>query len=185
MFLTGPAVVREVIGEDVSAARARRHRGCTSATASATSWPTTDAEAALLARELLAYLPQRSRRRARGARRRAAAPARDPGAIVPAEARAVYDVRDVARRVLDDGGTCSRSRPRWARNIVTGFGAARRAPVGVVANQPRHLGGVLDAASSQKGARFVRHVRRVRHPAGGARGHARVHARHAPGGRRA
>ena len=49
----------------------------------------------------------------------------------------------------------ARARPRWARNLVVGFARIEGSPVGVIANQPRHLGGCLDAAASEKGAWFV------------------------------
>ena len=57
--------------------------------------------------------------------------------------------------MLDDGALFEVS-PGWARNIVTGFGRLDGRSVGLIANQPRHLGGVLDAASSEKGAGFVK-----------------------------
>jgi acetyl-CoA carboxylase carboxyltransferase component len=66
----------------------------------------------------------------------------------------VYDVRDVIRCV-SDGGELLEVSAGWARNLVTGLVRIDGRAVGVIANQPRYLGGVLDAASSQKGARFV------------------------------
>ena len=57
-----------------------------------------------------------------------------------------------------DSSTAARSSklgPRWARNLVTGFAHLDGRPVGVIANQPRYLGGVIDVGASQKGARFV------------------------------
>jgi acetyl-CoA carboxylase carboxyltransferase component len=66
----------------------------------------------------------------------------------------VYDVRDVIGAIVD-GGELLELCPGWARNLVTGFARIEGRTVGVIANQPRYLGGVLDAASSQKGARFV------------------------------
>jgi acetyl-CoA carboxylase carboxyltransferase component len=55
-----------------------------------------------------------------------------------------------------DGGRLLEWAPRWARNVVCGFARLEGRPVGVVANQPRYLGGVLDADAGQKAARFVR-----------------------------
>ena len=78
----------------------------------------------------------------------------DPGQFVPESPRRVYDVRDVIRAVVD-GGELLEVSSGWARSIVTGFARIEGRTVGVIANQPRHLGGVLDANSSQKGARFV------------------------------
>jgi acetyl-CoA carboxylase carboxyltransferase component len=74
---------------------------------------------------------------------------------VPAEMRKVYDVRDVARGIVD-AGELREVAPRWARNMVTGLARIEGRTVGIVANQPRHLGGVIDADASQKAARFVR-----------------------------
>jgi acetyl-CoA carboxylase carboxyltransferase component len=107
-----------------------------------------DNDAALLVRDLLDCLCE--------PRWRAAGPPGYPvGAPVPLEDRAVYDVRDVARGLLD-GGRLLEFAPKWARNVVTGFGRLDGRSVGVVANQPKHLGGVLDAEAASKAARFVR-----------------------------
>jgi acetyl-CoA carboxylase carboxyltransferase component len=152
MFLTGPGVVRDALGEDVSAqdlggTRVHERNGVCHFVAA------DDAGAASLARRLLSYLPSRS-----GGALPAVEPrrphARDPASIVPEEPRRVYDVRDVIGTLVD-GGELLEVSSGWARNLVTGFARINGAPIGVVANQPRHLGGVLDAASSEKGARFV------------------------------
>jgi acetyl-CoA carboxylase carboxyltransferase component len=66
----------------------------------------------------------------------------------------VYDVREVIRALVD-GGELLEVSAGWARNIVTAFARIDGRTVGVIANQPRYLGGVLCAESSQKGARFV------------------------------
>jgi acetyl-CoA carboxylase carboxyltransferase component len=87
-------------------------------------------------------------------RRPAGLDARDIGAVVPSEARRVYDVRDVIAGIVD-GGELLEIAAGWARNLVTGMARIDGRPVGVIANQPRYLGGVLDVASSEKGARFV------------------------------
>jgi acetyl-CoA carboxylase carboxyltransferase component len=79
----------------------------------------------------------------------------DPGKAVPASDRVVYDVRDVVRGTVD-GGRLLEWGPRWARNIVCGFARMEGKPVGIIANQPKFLGGVLDAESASKGAKFVR-----------------------------
>jgi acetyl-CoA carboxylase carboxyltransferase component len=112
-----------------------------------------DADAARLARDLLGYLPSHSGVAAPRADRHPATGA-DPGATVPAESRRVYDVRDVIRALVDRGELLEVS-AGWARNLVCAMARIDGRPVGVIANQPRYLGGVLDAASSEKGARFV------------------------------
>ena len=152
MFLTGPAVVRDALGEEVSAAELGGHKvheknGVCHFVAD------TDVDAALLVRELLGYLP--SHRDLPAPVRAARKPgAEDPGAYVPAQARRVYDVRHVIGAIVD-GGELLEISAGWAKNLVTGFARIDGRTVGVIANQPRYLGGVLDAASSEKGARFV------------------------------
>jgi acetyl-CoA carboxylase carboxyltransferase component len=153
MFLTGPRVVREALGEEVTmdelgGPRVHEGNGVCQLVAD------TENEATGLVRELLGLLPQGIGERAAIA---APAPANgiDPHAHVPTEARRVYDIRDVVEAVVDAGHLLEIS-SRWARNMVTGFARIEGRPVGVVANQPRRLGGVIDAAASEKAARFVR-----------------------------
>ena len=78
----------------------------------------------------------------------------DPGEVLPAREREVYDVRDVAARLIDDGEFLEFG-PRWARNLVVGFAASRARRSASSPTRPTHLGGCLDAESSQKGAWFV------------------------------
>ncbi|HEV7772833.1 MAG TPA: acyl-CoA carboxylase subunit beta [Conexibacter sp.] len=152
MFLTGPSVVKDVMGEDVSAAdlggsKVHDRNGVCDLVVE------DDRAAAALSRSLLSYLPQHS---GAGLPRTLAREPQlaDPGAAVPDDPRKVYDVRDAIAGIVD-AGSLLEIQPRWARSIVTGFARIDGRPVGVIANQPRFLGGVLDAESSQKGARFV------------------------------
>jgi acetyl-CoA carboxylase carboxyltransferase component len=82
-------------------------------------------------------------------------PGGDPSRFVPEAQRKVYDVRDVIGAIVDDGALLEMSE-RWARNMVTAFCRIDGRAVGVIANQPWYLGGVIDAAASQKAAKFVR-----------------------------
>jgi acetyl-CoA carboxylase carboxyltransferase component len=74
--------------------------------------------------------------------------------LVPTTPTGSYDVRAVARNIVDDGELLE-LRASWAGNLVTAFGSVGGRPVGIVANQPQTLAGTLDIAASQKGARFV------------------------------
>jgi acetyl-CoA carboxylase carboxyltransferase component len=147
MFLTGPAVVEEVMGERLTAselggARVHDRNGVSHFTAP------TDTDAALLVRDLLGHLVPG---------RRASAPdplGGRPDRVVPDDPRRVYDVRGVIAALVD-GGELLEVAPRWARNVVCGFARIDGRSVGIVANQPRYLGGVLDAESAQKASRFV------------------------------
>jgi acetyl-CoA carboxylase carboxyltransferase component len=152
MFLTGPGVVREALGEEIDPAGLGgphvhdRNGVCHLVEAD-------EAAAAARVRELLSYLPSSA----------GSAPPRavsldpiapDPGAFVPAASRSAYDVRDALGAIVDCDSLVELC-PRWARNMVTALARLDGRPVGVVANQPRFLGGVLDAESSEKAARFV------------------------------
>jgi acetyl-CoA carboxylase carboxyltransferase component len=152
MFLTGPKVVHQALGEEVTMAELggphlhERNGVCQLVARS-------DAEAAERARQLLGFLPLRI-----GDPPPPGAPLPPPDgevdAPVPVEQRRVYDVRDVARRIVD-GGDLVEIGPRWARNMVTALARIDGRPVGVIANQPHHLGGVIDAAAAEKAALFV------------------------------
>lgn len=153
MFLTGPAVVKEVMGEEVTAAKlggpsVHDRNGVAHFVSD------NDADAALLARDILDYLPARTVGPA-PRWRPVPPPAVSLGDIVPTDDRKVYDVRDVIKGIAD-GGRLLEWAPRWARNIVCGFARLDGRSVGVIANQPKHMGGVLDADSGTKAAKFVR-----------------------------
>jgi len=152
MFLTGPGVVREALGEEIDAAalggpRVHDRNGvCHLVERDVLS-------AAARVRELLGYLPS-----AAGEGLPLVGPVEpelsDPGSVVPSEPRRAYDVREALSGIID-GGSLLELWPRWARNVVTAFARLEGRPVGIVANQPHYLGGVLDAQSSEKAARFV------------------------------
>jgi acetyl-CoA carboxylase carboxyltransferase component len=152
MFLTGPGIVREVTGEDVDAAslggpRVHERNGVCQIVAD------NDLDAAWVVRDLLDYLPQNA---IAGTLRwpSVAPPGVLPDASVPVADRRVYDVRDVMRSLVD-GGRALELNQRWARNVVTAFARLDGRAVGIVANQPRYLGGALNADASAKAARFV------------------------------
>ena len=152
MFLTGPGVVREALGEEIDAAglggpRVHDRNGVCHLV------ETDEAAAALRVRELLGYLPSVAGEPApRSVGRRPRHP--DPGACVPSQPRRVYDVREALDGIVDEDSMLE-MHPRWARNIVTMLARIDGHPVAIVANQPRYLGGVLDASSSEKAARFI------------------------------
>ncbi|MDX6609374.1 MAG: hypothetical protein QOF85_1299 [Solirubrobacterales bacterium] len=152
MFLTGPAVVGEVTGEaigmrELGGPRVHERNGVCHFVVD------NDRAAAELAARLLSYLPQHAAAESPRAIGRPAA-VDDPGAALPSSPRRVYDVRAVCAGIVDEGSLLEVA-PRWARSILTAFARIDGRAVGVVANQPRYLGGILDAESAQKGARFV------------------------------
>jgi methylmalonyl-CoA decarboxylase subunit alpha len=152
MFLTGPGVVREVTGEDLGMAElggpdVHGRNGVCDLVA------TDDLAAVGTARRLLTYMPQYAGAELPWVPTMEPEHA-DPGASVPRSPRRVYDVRLAAAGIVDAGSMLEVA-PRWARSIFTAFARIDGRPIGLIANQPRYLGGVLDAESSQKGARFV------------------------------
>jgi acetyl-CoA carboxylase carboxyltransferase component len=152
MFLTGPGVVREALGEEIDAQglggpHVHDHNGVCHLV------ERDEATAAARVRDLLSYLPSAAGDAMPVAM--GADPAEpDPGAFVPAAARSAYDIRAALSAIVDAGSMLELC-PRWARNMVTALARLDGHPVGIVANQPRYLGGVLDAEGSQKAARFV------------------------------
>jgi methylmalonyl-CoA decarboxylase subunit alpha len=113
-----------------------------------------DVDSIFLLRKLLGYLPQNAWEAPPLAR--PAPPAGpDPGAVVPLDGRRAYDVREAIAGIVDADSALEVSEA-WAPNLVTALARIEGRPIGIVANQPRHLGGVIDADASQKGARFVR-----------------------------
>ncbi|MEY2517241.1 MAG: hypothetical protein QOJ89_4599, partial [bacterium] len=142
MFLTGPGVVKEVTGEQVDGVelggtRVHDRNGVCQIVADS------DLDAAWVVRDLLDYLPQHA-----GAEHVRWPPVdptgRRPDALVPDEARKVYDVRDVMRTLVD-GGRVLELNERWARNVVTAYARIDGRAVGIVANQPKFLGGALNS----------------------------------------
>jgi propionyl-CoA carboxylase beta chain len=157
MFLTGPDVVKSVTGEDVT------HEELGGALAHATRsgvchFAIDNEEDTLLeVRRLLSFLPSNNMEdpplmeTGDDPHRRAD----DLISIVPDDDGKPYDVREVIYRVLD-AGDFMEVHAQYAQNMVVGFGRLAGRTVGVVANQPMVLAGVLDIDSSRKGARFVR-----------------------------
>jgi len=152
MFLTGPGVVREVTGENVDGVelggpRVHDRNGVCQVVVDS------DLDAAWMARDLLDYLPQNSG--VRSPRWPTVEPSRGtPDRLVPSEQRKVYDVRDVLHALVD-GGRVLELNARWARNIVTAYARIDGRAVGIVASQPKFIGGAMNADAASKAARFV------------------------------
>jgi methylmalonyl-CoA carboxyltransferase large subunit len=156
MFITGPKVIKQVTGEDVSdeelgGPQAHMHySGVIHLIAQ------NDEEAAQLCRRLLSFMPSNNvEDPPRLAFNLPIDSDEEMRGIVPVDNKAVYDVRDVITRVLDYQDFFE-IQPGYAANIVIGFGRLQGRPVGIIASQPNHLAGVLDINASDKSARFVR-----------------------------
>jgi propionyl-CoA carboxylase beta subunit len=157
MFVTGPEVIKTVTHEDVTMERlggAGTHSQI-SGVAHFACADDTDALGGI--RRLVGYLPLNNA--ADPPVRTTADPAdREEEALerlVPADPNKPYDIKELVRMVADEREFLE-VHEHFARNIVVGFVRLAGRPVGIVANQPAHLAGVLDINASVKGARFVR-----------------------------
>jgi Acetyl-CoA carboxylase, carboxyltransferase component (subunits alpha and beta) len=157
MFVTGPEVVKTVTNEVVTQEElggAITHSSKTSVSDLALE---NDIEALLAARDFIDFLPASNRDEV------PERPCADPwdrfehslDTIIPPNANQPYDMQEVIRKTLDEGEFFE-IQPLHAGNILCGFGRVEGRTVGVVANQPMVLAGVLDINSSKKAARFVR-----------------------------
>ncbi|MBQ4519098.1 MAG: acyl-CoA carboxylase subunit beta [Bacteroidaceae bacterium] len=157
MFLTGPAVVKTVTGEDVTqeqlggASVHSTKSGVTHFTAQ------TEEEGLALIRELLSYIPQNNQEEA------PLVECTDPidrvedalNEIIPDNPNKAYDMYEVIGAIVDNGKFLEVQKD-YATNIIIGFARFNGQSVGIVANQPCRYAGVLDCNASRKGARFVR-----------------------------
>jgi methylmalonyl-CoA decarboxylase subunit alpha len=157
MFVTGPKVVKTVTGETVTddeLGGATIHASKSGVTHFVAD---DEEEGIMLIRKLLSYLPQNNLEEP------PISPCTDPidrleealNDVIPESTNKPYDVKDVIHLIVDDSEFLEVQR-FYANNIVTGFAKFNGMPVGIVANQPAYLAGVLDINASRKAARFVR-----------------------------
>jgi len=157
MFVTGPEVVKTVTNEVVTQEELGGAVTHTTKTGVADVAFENDVEALMAARDFISLLPSNNRDGV------PVLPCDDPwdriedslDTLVPASANQPYDMHELIRKVLDEGEFFE-IQPNHGANIVCGFGRIEGRTVGVVANQPMVLAGVLDINASRKAARFVR-----------------------------
>ncbi|MFM7775046.1 MAG: acyl-CoA carboxylase subunit beta, partial [Candidatus Kapaibacterium sp.] len=157
MFVTGPNVVKTVTHEDVTFEELGGAETHASKSGVAHFACENEIDALTHVRKLLTFLPSSNRDSA------APVPTDDTpdrychrlDSIIPHQSNMAYDMKDVIRDVVDEGDFFE-VHADYAPNIVVGFATLDSMPVGIVANQPNALAGVLDINSSVKGARFVR-----------------------------
>jgi propionyl-CoA carboxylase beta chain len=157
MFITGPDVIKAVTHEEVSKDELGGAETHNTKSGVAHFLAHDDAECLSMVRELLSFMPSNNLEEA------PRKPCTDPidradaelDSVVPVESNLPYDIKDVITRVVDDGYFFE-VQEHYAKNIVVGFARMNGRSVGIVANQPNYLAGVLDINSSIKGARFVR-----------------------------
>ncbi|HEY2040922.1 MAG TPA: acyl-CoA carboxylase subunit beta [Edaphobacter sp.] len=157
MFVTGPDVIKTVLHEDVTKDALGGAHTHNEISGVAHFMAHDDRECLAMIRELVGFIPSNN---LDDPPRRPTSddPARADAAldtIIPEESNQPYDMVDVITRIVDDG-YLFQVQEHFARNLVVGFARMNGRPVGVVANQPAVLAGVLDIDASVKGARFVR-----------------------------
>ncbi len=157
MFLTGPSVVKSVLGEDVT--QEQLGGASVHASKSGVAHFACDSEEDTInvIRELLSYIPQNNLEEP------PFVPTNDPidrledalNEIIPDNPNAAYNMYEVIGAIVDDGRFFE-VQSDYAKNIIIGFARFGGSSVGIIANQPKYLAGVLDINASRKAARFVR-----------------------------
>lgn len=157
MFLTGPKVIKTVTFEDITVEELGGGRTHSLGTGVSHFLWKTDREMIEQTRKLLGYLPSNNREKPPAIEYTDSNDRMDPDfhAIVPDDPRKAYDIRTVID-LLVDADSFFEIHAGWAENIVVGFARLSGNVVGIVANQPIHLAGVLDIDASRKAARFIR-----------------------------
>src|SRR5713226_2360207 len=157
MFITGPAVIKEVLGETITMEElggAKIHSEVSGVTDLVAK---NDEECLAMIRRLLGFLPS-SFESAPPRKETKNDPTRSLDTlekIVPEDMRKAYNILQVIKTIVDDGDFLE-LKAKFARNLVIGFGRLDGYPVGFVANQPMFLAGSLDVDASDKGSRFIR-----------------------------
>jgi methylmalonyl-CoA carboxyltransferase large subunit len=156
MFITGPSVIKQVTGEVVTAEQLGGVQAQMSYSGVVHFVAEDDDDAIRICKRLLSFLPSNNMEDPpHFESSHVMARVEELNNIVPAEAKAGYDVRQVIHRLIDAGDFLE-VQPSFAQNLVIGFARIHGRTVGIVANQPSVLAGALDINASDKGARFVR-----------------------------
>jgi acetyl-CoA carboxylase carboxyltransferase component len=157
MFVTGPKVVKTVTGEDITVEELGGAKMHASKSGVSHFMVEDEEEGIMIVRKLLSYMPSNNLEEA------PITECSDPidrmddilNEIIPANPNMPYDMKDVIYTIADDAEFLEVHR-HYAKNIIVGFTRMGGMSVGVVANQPSFLAGVLDIESSRKAARFIR-----------------------------
>jgi acetyl-CoA carboxylase carboxyltransferase component len=162
MYLGSPRMAEMVIGEKVSLEEMGGARMHTGVSGCAHQLVKSDADGIQFARSYLSYLPTNwtcdpPRSRPPGQPAPAAGAtgkAQTIAELIPADENKPFDIKLLIERLVDDGSLLE-IQPRWAKELVVGFARLDGCAIGIVANQPKHKGGVLFTDSADKAARFI------------------------------
>jgi acetyl-CoA carboxylase carboxyltransferase component len=155
MFITGPEVIKTVLGEEISMEALGGARIHSEVTGNAHFFANSEQECFEQIKTLISYIPWNNSQKAKRLRPRNPKNSFRIDEIVPVDPKQPYDVRNVIRAIAD-GSEFFEIMELFAQNIVIGFGRMNGQTIGFVANQPIYLAGVLDVDSSDKAARFIR-----------------------------
>jgi acetyl-CoA carboxylase carboxyltransferase component len=156
MFITGPGVIKTVLGEDISMEELGGAKVHSETTGNAHFYAESELECFNQIKKLVSFIPWNNSQKAKRMEPKEPLTDKYPiDEIVPGNPKEPYDVRDVIKAVTDESDFFE-IQERWASNVVIGFGRINGDTVGFVGNQPLILAGVLDVDSSDKAARFIR-----------------------------
>jgi methylmalonyl-CoA decarboxylase subunit alpha len=156
MFITGPEVIKTVLGEEISMEDLGGARVHSEVTGNAHFFSLSEDECFDQIKKLITFIPWNNSRKARAFEPANPKPEYNIEKIVPEDPTLPYDVKDVIRAITDNSDFFE-IQELYAKNIVIGFGRMGGKTIGFVANQPLEMAGVLDVDSSDKAARFIRY----------------------------
>lgn len=156
MFITGPEVIKTVLGEEISMEDLGGAKVHSEITGNAHFYAESELECFEQIKKLISLIPRNNTEKPKQKAPVMPLPDFILDQIVPGDPKQPYDVRDVIRGIVD-GSDFLEIQERWAANMVIGFGRINGQTVGFVCNQPLVLAGVLDVDSSDKAARFIRY----------------------------
>lgn len=156
MFITGPNVIESVLGEKISQEELGGARVHAETTGNAHFFARSEQECFEQIKKLMSFIPWNNAKKADPMRAAMPAVSKRIEEIIPGDPKQPYDVRDIIRAVVDDSDFFE-VQELFAKNIVIGFARMDGNTVGIVANQPMYLAGVLDCDSADKAARFIRY----------------------------
>ena len=156
MFITGPEVIKTVLGEEISMEELGGARVHSEITGNAHFFANNEQECFEQIRKLLSFIPHNNKQKSEQKNKAKETLNIDINNIIPEDPADPYDVRDIIKAVTDESDFIE-VQEMFAKNIVVGFGRINGATAGFIANQPLYLAGVLDVDSSDKAARFIRY----------------------------
>lgn len=156
MFITGPEVIKTVLGEEISMEDLGGARVHSEVTGNAHFFARNEAECFEQIKKLITFIPWNNARKAKSFEPKEPNSEYNINKIIPEDPTLPYDVKDVIRGIVDDSDFFE-IMENYARNMVIGFGRMGGRTTGFVANQPAEMAGVLDVDSSDKAARFIRY----------------------------